>query len=106
VQGRSTLLVHAGLFGAVRACGSRCMAVPAAGHRAPAFCLYLDSAHSRCCAATGANGLASPRDFLAPTAWFEERECHFTVMHKFEGQLFTAAQVGCCCRATGWAGLG
>lgn len=42
----------------------------------------------------GANGLASPRDFMTPVAWFEERECHFTVMHKFEGQLFAATQVG------------
>jgi hypothetical protein len=32
---------------------------------------------------------------MTPVAWFEERECHFTVMHKFEGQLFSAAQVGC-----------
>lgn len=43
----------------------------------------------------GANGLANPRDFQYPTAWFEEREGHpFTVMHKFQGQLFAATQVG------------
>eukprot|EP00775_Hariotina_reticulata_P013327 gene13327-13456_t len=40
----------------------------------------------------GANGLANPRDFLHPTAWFEEREVTFTVMHKFQGQLFAATQ--------------
>lgn len=41
----------------------------------------------------GANGLANPRDFQAPVAWFEERSVTFTVMHKFEGQLFAATQV-------------
>jgi hypothetical protein len=72
---------------------------PPAGGLLPPFLQNL----SPCCrAATGANGLASPRDFLAPTAWFEERECSFTVMHKFEGQLFSAAQVGCVL----WAGMG
>jgi len=50
-----------------------------------------------CCAASGANGLANPRDFLYPTAWFEEREGPFTVMHKFQGQLFAATQVGPSC---------
>lgn len=40
----------------------------------------------------GANGLAAPRDFLSPTAWYEDRACSFTVIHKFEGQLFSAAQ--------------
>jgi homogentisate 1,2-dioxygenase len=37
----------------------------------------------------GGNGLANPRDFLAPTAWYEDRECDFTVVHKFEGELFS-----------------
>jgi hypothetical protein len=46
-------------------------------------------------AAAGANGLANPRDFLYPVAAFEEREGTFTVMHKFQGQLFAATQVGC-----------
>lgn len=41
---------------------------------------------------SGANGLANPRDFLTPIAWFEDRQCAFTVLHKFEGQLFAAAQ--------------
>jgi hypothetical protein len=43
----------------------------------------------------GSNGLANPRDFQYPTAWFEERTAPFTVMHKFQGQLFAATQVGC-----------
>lgn len=41
----------------------------------------------------GSNGLANPRDFLTPVAWFEQRACHFTVIHKLEGQLFTSQQV-------------
>ena len=36
----------------------------------------------------GANGLAQPRDFMAPVACFEDRTCHFLVVHKFEGSLF------------------
>lgn len=40
----------------------------------------------------GANGLASPRDFLSPVAWYEDRRCKFLVVHKFEGHLFSAHQ--------------
>ncbi|XP_008784438.2 homogentisate 1,2-dioxygenase isoform X2 [Phoenix dactylifera] len=41
----------------------------------------------------GANGLASPRDFLAPTAWFEESfHPGYTIVQKFGGQLFAAKQ--------------
>lgn len=40
----------------------------------------------------GANGLANPRDFLCPVAWFEEREVEYTVVSKFQGALFTAQQ--------------
>jgi homogentisate 1,2-dioxygenase len=36
--------------------------------------------------------LASPRDFQTPVAWFEERQTHYTVLHKFNGELFSAAQ--------------
>ncbi len=39
----------------------------------------------------GANGLANPRDFQAPVAWFEDREGDFTLDHKFGGALWTAA---------------
>jgi hypothetical protein len=56
-------------------------------------------------ARAGANGLASPRDFLTPVAWFEERECNFTVMHKFEGQLFAATQVGAGISSSGRGGV-
>ncbi len=46
-----------------------------------------------CCPCfAGANGLANPRDFLTPVAAFEEEPRPFTVLHKFEGELFSAQQ--------------
>eukprot|EP01114_Cavostelium_apophysatum_P003957 TRINITY_DN1408_c0_g1_i1.p1 TRINITY_DN1408_c0_g1~~TRINITY_DN1408_c0_g1_i1.p1 ORF type:complete len:442 (-),score=98.04 TRINITY_DN1408_c0_g1_i1:43-1368(-) len=36
----------------------------------------------------GANGLANPRDFHTPVAAYESRECKWTVVNKFQGQLF------------------
>ena len=36
----------------------------------------------------GANGLAYPRDFLIPEAWFEERTGEFEVITKFQGNLW------------------
>lgn len=30
----------------------------------------------------GSNGLANPRDFLTPEAWYEDRLCSFTVVNK------------------------
>ena len=47
---------------------------------------------------SGANGLANPRDFLSPVAWYEDRELpgnDYTVISKFQGKLFAAKQVGC-----------
>lgn len=44
-----------------------------------------------CC--IGANGLAAARDFLVPTAWFEEASHPgYTIVQKFGGGLFTAKQ--------------
>ncbi|XP_026657517.2 homogentisate 1,2-dioxygenase-like [Phoenix dactylifera] len=41
----------------------------------------------------GANGLVSPRDFLVPTAWFEESfHSGYMIVQKFGGELFTAKQ--------------
>jgi homogentisate 1,2-dioxygenase len=37
----------------------------------------------------GANGLANPRDFESPTAWFENRDEPFTLIQKFQGGLWT-----------------
>jgi len=39
----------------------------------------------------GANGLANPRDFLAPVASFEDREGDFHIVTKFQGRLWAAA---------------
>ncbi|KJE96336.1 homogentisate 1,2-dioxygenase HgmA [Capsaspora owczarzaki ATCC 30864] len=40
----------------------------------------------------GANGLANPRDFETPVAWFEERDEPFTIISKYQGVLFAAKQ--------------
>jgi homogentisate 1,2-dioxygenase len=39
----------------------------------------------------GANGLANPRDFLAPVAAYEDREGQFELLAKFAGKLWSAA---------------
>lgn len=39
----------------------------------------------------GANGLANPRDFLAPVAAFEDHEGDFRIATKFQGRLWEAA---------------
>lgn len=36
----------------------------------------------------GANGLANPRHFVAPTAWFENKTEQWTMIQKFCGKLF------------------
>jgi homogentisate 1,2-dioxygenase len=38
----------------------------------------------------GSNGLANPRDFLTPNAWYEDREGRFQLTAKFQGDLWTA----------------
>lgn len=38
----------------------------------------------------GSNGLANPRDFLTPHAWYEDREGDFTLLTKFSGNLWSA----------------
>ena len=38
----------------------------------------------------GSNGLANPRDFLTPVAWYEDREGDFELVAKFSGKLWTA----------------
>ncbi|KQM62189.1 MULTISPECIES: homogentisate 1,2-dioxygenase [unclassified Sphingomonas] len=37
----------------------------------------------------GANGLANPRDFETPSAWFEDRDTPCEVVQKFQGGLWT-----------------
>jgi len=38
----------------------------------------------------GANGCSNPRDFLFPTAAYEDRTCNWKMVNKFLGQLFEA----------------
>lgn len=38
----------------------------------------------------GANGLANPRDFLHPVAAYEEKNVDWTMVNKYQGQLFAA----------------
>ena len=38
----------------------------------------------------GSNGLANPRDFLTPTAWYEDMEGEFELLAKFNGRLWSA----------------
>ena len=38
----------------------------------------------------GANGLANPRDFETPQAWFEDRQGPFELIQKFQGRLWSA----------------
>ena len=45
----------------------------------------------------GANGLANPRDFEIPVAWYEDRDVpDFEVISKYQGALFSAKQVRVC----------
>ncbi|XP_075152203.1 homogentisate 1,2-dioxygenase [Haematobia irritans] len=53
----------------------------------------------------GANGLANPRDFETPVAWFEDREVKdFSVVSKFQGHLFVAKQNHSCFDVVAWHG--
>lgn len=38
----------------------------------------------------GSNGLANPRDFESPAAWFEDADCPTQIVQKFCGTLWTA----------------
>jgi len=39
----------------------------------------------------GANGLANPRDFLSPVAWYEDRDTPTELVVKFQGALWSTA---------------
>jgi homogentisate 1,2-dioxygenase len=39
----------------------------------------------------GSNGLANPRDFQTPVAWYEDREGEFELVAKFGGHLWSAS---------------
>jgi len=53
----------------------------------------------------GANGLANPRDFLTPTAWYEhKKEIEFRVVTKYQGKLFESIQDHSCFDVAAWHG--
>lgn len=41
----------------------------------------------------GANGLANPRDFCTPVAWYEETKTDYTIFNKFQGKFFMCTTV-------------
>lgn len=50
--------------------------------------------HCTCTCIAGANGLANPRDFKIPTAFYEDRDIKgYEIISKFQGALFVAEQV-------------
>jgi homogentisate 1,2-dioxygenase len=52
----------------------------------------------------GANGLANPRDFETPVAWFEDREGDFTIVAKFGGNLWSCETGHSPLDIVGWHG--
>lgn len=53
----------------------------------------------------GANGLANPRDFQTPVAWFENvKDIHFKVILKFQGHFFESHQDHSCFNVVAWHG--
>jgi homogentisate 1,2-dioxygenase len=40
----------------------------------------------------GANGLANPRDFLCPSAFYEKIEAKYKIYNKYQGEMFVAEQ--------------
>eukprot|EP00246_Nothoceros_aenigmaticus_P012296 TRINITY_DN3765_c0_g1_i1.p1 TRINITY_DN3765_c0_g1~~TRINITY_DN3765_c0_g1_i1.p1 ORF type:complete len:303 (-),score=43.96 TRINITY_DN3765_c0_g1_i1:126-1034(-) len=53
----------------------------------------------------GANGLANPRDFLTPVAWYEDKpQSGYTVVHKFDSRLFEAKQESSPFNVVAWHG--
>ncbi|RMP19618.1 Homogentisate 1,2-dioxygenase [Pseudomonas syringae pv. delphinii] len=52
----------------------------------------------------GSNGLANPRDFLTPVAWFEERDEPVQLVQKFLGELWTTQLQHSPFDVVGWHG--
>lgn len=52
----------------------------------------------------GSNGLANDRDFLAPTAWYEDIEGDFELLAKFQGGVFTSKLTHSPLDAVAWVG--
>uniref|UniRef100_A0A0K0EZD4 Homogentisate 1,2-dioxygenase n=1 Tax=Strongyloides venezuelensis TaxID=75913 RepID=A0A0K0EZD4_STRVS len=52
----------------------------------------------------GANGLANPRDFEYPVAWYEDKDDVHYIISKFQGEFFTATQDHSPFDVVGWHG--
>jgi len=52
----------------------------------------------------GANGLANPRDFLTPHAWFEDKDVKTEVVQKFQGNLWATTLDHSPLDVVGWHG--
>jgi homogentisate 1,2-dioxygenase len=52
----------------------------------------------------GANGLANPRDFETPVAWFEDKEGEFELVAKFGGNLWSCEITHSPLDVVGWHG--
>lgn len=53
----------------------------------------------------GANGLANPRDFLTPTAWYEDRTLEkYEIVAKYQGKLFVCEQDHSAFNVVAWHG--
>lgn len=53
----------------------------------------------------GANGLANPRDFLTPCAYYERKSnIEFKIVNKYQGKLFEATQDHSCFDVVAWHG--
>ena len=52
----------------------------------------------------GANGLANPRDFEYPTAFYVEQEVSFRIFNKYQGKQFVCEQDHSCFDVVGWHG--
>ena len=52
----------------------------------------------------GANGLANPRDFEMPRAWFEDVDAPHTLIQKFEGRLWSTSLDHSPLDVVGWHG--
>merc|ERR1712188_164271 len=52
----------------------------------------------------GANGLANPRDFETPVAWYEKRDCDWTVISKFQNALFQSKKDHSVFNVVAWHG--
>lgn len=52
----------------------------------------------------GSNGLANARDFLTPTAYYEDKQCDFVLVNKYLGDLFQAKMKFSPFNVVGWHG--